>query len=84
MDITEVIEKIRVSIYKFDTNELPQQINSLIELLSPLLKDFTVNEMKYLQEILEYINIGMQNKDYLLVSDILKFELNPFLKRNLN
>lgn len=74
------IKSIREKIYEYNIKNALNDTVLLIESLNLQLSDN--NRLKY-NEIVKYIVLSMENKDYELLSDILKFELEPFLDMQL-
>ncbi len=73
-NMPEKIEEITEKLYEADVFEYETEIMKLFD-------DLSRKEDKAFQEklspVLELILTGMQNKDYLLIADILKYELMP-------
>lgn len=80
--INNKIEDIRDNIYDYNLNAMFNNIDSLILEISNCvnLEEMPKDKINVFNTILENINISIQNKDYQLVSDILKFQLKDFIE----
>ena len=80
--ISNKIENIRDSIYDYNLKAMFNNIDSLIIEISNYvnIEEMPKDKINVFNTILENINISIQNKDYLLVSDILKFQLKDFIE----
>ena len=80
--ISNKIENIRDSIYDYNLKAMFNNIDSLIIEISNYvnIEEMPKEKNNVFNTILENINISIQNKDYLLVSDILKFQLKDFIE----
>jgi hypothetical protein len=84
-----ILEKLlrRISLiencaFSHDVKGLTEGIADLsgeIDNMLPLLNE---EEIKLLNEILNYINTGIGNKDYILVADMLRYELIPLISKS--
>lgn len=76
------IENIRDNIYDYNLKTMFSNVDSLILEISNCinLKEMPKDKVNILNTILQNINISIQNKDYQLVSDILKFQLKDFIE----
>ncbi|MCY6483669.1 hypothetical protein OW763_04815 [Clostridium aestuarii] len=81
MILEEGIKQIRENIFDYRVDEFINDTVSLIDELSKDLKNLINEDEVKFNEIINYINISLQNKDYLLLADILKYELAPLLKK---
>ena len=82
--IWDTMENIQEKIFSYNVQEAGNLLADLVEQLSALLPGLEKAKLDVLDEILTYVNTGMQNKDYLLVADFLRYELEPFIRSNLN
>lgn len=76
-DLLNCIEQTQDAIFEFNTILVSEKINLLINLLPDILEKANNQLLNDLNRILGYINIALQNKDYLLLADILEYELKP-------
>lgn len=62
--------------YKFNDS-----IQNLVTVLDQILAEKNIEQEKNnsINEILNYLDIALENKDYLFVHDLLKYELKPML-----
>ncbi|MCT4605051.1 MAG: hypothetical protein N4A64_02955 [Marinisporobacter sp.] len=79
--IIKQIDDMQGCIFKHDIKNMPNRMLALTNEMSQLLKqNIPAKYMNTLLEVLEYIHMAMENKDYLLVADLLEFELKPLFK----
>ncbi len=76
----DIIDRLQEDIFKYEMQGVNTEISSLIGGITRLMAGITHSQTATLNEILKYITTGMQNQDYLLVADILEYELKPFIK----
>ncbi len=81
--ICDKIDKIRNSIYDYDLKNVFTGLDDLILHILDYLNSEKLNEEKNIvfNAILENINSSIYNKDYMLLSDILKFQLRDYLEK---
>ena len=73
------IDEIRDSVFKYEIREAVDNTIKLLEKIESISTQFSDEyKIKY-SEIIKYIFASIENKDYLALSDILKFELEPLL-----
>ncbi len=83
MNLTELeksITNIRKKIFDYDISELQTEILLLIEMIQNKIVNLSTEDLMYFKEISNYITVALQNKDYLVLGDILKYELLPLFK----
>ncbi|MBP2033809.1 hypothetical protein J2Z42_002516 [Clostridium algifaecis] len=80
--INNRIENIRNNIYDYNLKEMFSDIDALILEISNCinLEKISEDKVNVFNVILGNINTAVQNKDYQLVSDILKFQLKDFME----
>jgi hypothetical protein len=81
-DLVERIERIEKSVFKGNDKEAVKLVGDLANSLIGISKDMDVQRINLMNEALGLVNIAMKNKDYLLMSDILKYEVAPLLDEN--
>lgn len=79
--IIDSIEKIHEYIFAYDVKSAVNGIAALIEWVSGLMQGLDINQINNLNQMLKYLGIAVENQDYLLASDILRYELEPALQR---
>lgn len=79
-DILMEISKIQDLIFDFNIKTAMNCIGKLTENLLLLSNELNEDELAYLIEILKCLNTSIDNKDYLLYSDILEYELKTFIE----
>ncbi len=80
--VNNIIENIRDNIYDYNLKDMFSNIDSLIFEISSCvnLEEMPKDKINVFNTILENINISIKNKDYQLLSDILKFQLKDFVE----
>jgi len=80
--INNIIEDIRNSIFDYKLKSMFSDIDLLILEISNSvnLEKMPKDKINIFNTILENVNISIRNKDYQLVSDILKFQLKDFIE----
>jgi hypothetical protein len=81
-ELVDLVEKIEGSIFSYDINKLSESMPLLINEVSNLMVYLNEKEVNLLNEILNYIYTSMGNKDYLLLADILHYELIPLFSNS--
>lgn len=76
--IEKNIDNIIEAIFKCNFNEIIQNTLEIVEYIEGNIK-FSNKEVW--KQIMYYLTIALENKDYLLVGDILKYELKPMLQK---
>jgi hypothetical protein len=84
MIIIETIDAIQEKIFQYDVKETGSMLAGLIEQLSSLLPGLEEQRITDLNDILSTMMAALQNADYLLVADLLKYELEPYVRRSLS
>lgn len=77
--LLEIIDKIEEDVIIYNRDGVSELILTLIETLNELIKCGELTITQTINEILSYVQIGMKSNDYLLISDLLKYELRPIL-----
>lgn len=80
--INNRIEDIRNHIYDYNLKVMFSNIDSLILGISNCInvEEISKDKINVFNTILENINMSIENNDYQLLSDILKFQLKDFLE----
>ena len=80
--VYNMIDKIRNNIFDYNIKEVFNNIDFLIHEISNYvnLEIIPEDKINVFNTILQNINLSIQNKDYLLLSDILKFQLKDFVE----
>lgn len=79
--IEKNIDNIIELIFKCNFNEIIQNIVEIVEYIEGNIKFSNKESKEVWKQIMYYLTIGLENKDYLLVGDILKYELKPMLQK---
>lgn len=81
LDLKKDIQIIEELVFKYDFNEVVLRTVKIVEYINnKVVFDGDETKNNWLN-IIQYLMTGIENKDYLVISDILKFELLPFLKQ---
>lgn len=75
------IDKIIELIYECNFNKVIKNTLEIVENVEKKLKFCLEENEKIWKQIMQYLLLGLENKDYLVVADILKYELKPILKK---
>lgn len=81
-DINQLITSIRQDIFEYNLEKFEEKIGMLVSSVQSGLSSIQHSQIHVVNEILEYVLIGLQNNDYLLVSDLLYYELRPIIQSN--
>jgi len=82
--ILVLIDSIQESIFNYKINELKSIIGKLIIEIDKIMPNLNDDEIQILNNLLEYINIGMQNQDYLFVADVFHYDFRAFISLKIN
>lgn len=82
MDVKDLYDEIENDILHYSLTQLSAKVLKLAEVIY----DYMIIIRKYKEiepfnQILNHIYIALQNKDYYLIIDLLKFELIPYYER---
>ena len=83
MELYDNIDAVERKLFAFEIKDAGNLLTNMIEHLTSLVEGWPVDRIRSLQEVLELAAAAMENGDYLLVADVLHFELKPFLRRSL-
>ena len=73
------IGQIQEEIFRSCSFECIQKIIETAEDIQSLLSKLNIEKQSYLVELLRHLMMALDNKDYLLVADILEYEFKPLL-----
>ena len=83
MELYDNLDAIEQHLFRYQIKEAGALLAETTGHLVELLAGWPPAGIKDLQEVLGVIMNGMQNADYLLVADVLHFELKPLLRRSM-
>ena len=83
MELYDNIDKIEQHLFRYQIKEAATKLAETTGHISGLLQGWPADGIKDLQNVLGVVMNGMENSDYLLVADVLHFELKPLLRRSL-
>lgn len=78
--LIEDIELLQEEIFNGSTAEYIQKIINISEDIQNLLPSLNKDKQNHIIELLKHLVIALDNKDYLLVADILEYEFKVLLK----
>ncbi len=83
------INHLQTLVFNREMAALNPALTDFINELSTLLPAFKEEQVQTFNEILSLLNIAISNQDYLLMADLLEYEMKPFLinmlgERNFN
>lgn len=85
MDAIKVhINYLQTFIFSRDVVALNTALPGFIDELGTLLLALKEEQVQTLNEILSLLNIAFSNQDYLLMADLLEYEMKPFLMNMLS
>lgn len=79
-EFEEKIDMVEELVFLGKFNEVITNTLMIVEYIETSKKEIDKEFKELWNEILQYIMIALENKDYLLAIDILKYELKPILK----
>jgi hypothetical protein len=82
MNFEMEIDEINQDIYDYKISIFTDRIIRLLENISQCIQTGGDEVKQNFNSILNYINISLENKDYLVLADILKYELKKFIEDN--
>ncbi|MBV5337856.1 MAG: hypothetical protein J0653_08040 [Deltaproteobacteria bacterium] len=83
MELYDNIDAIEKHLLRYQIKEAGAMLANTTGHLAGLLAGWPAEGIQDLQNVLSAIMTGMENSDYLLVADLLHFELKPLLRRSL-
>ncbi|NMB96574.1 MAG: hypothetical protein GYA02_08175 [Clostridiaceae bacterium] len=78
--LTEKIDNIIETIFECNFNIVVQNTLKIVEYIDQNIVFSNEENRETWKQIIYYLTIGLENKDYLAVGDILKYELKPMLE----
>lgn len=82
--LEENVAIIREKIYSYDIANIQNEVLVLVEEFSNLTNSLNTEKLGYRNDILNYLMTAFSNKDYLVLGDILKYELLPMISERVN
>ena len=81
MDIVEKLTNIQASIFDYETEDVSA---NLVNIFSEIVNDKLIDQnnpdkMSFLNNLMNHCLAAMQKKDYLLIADLLEYELKPLV-----
>jgi hypothetical protein len=84
MEMLDQIDAIERNLYRYEIAKAGKLLTDTVTHLAAMPGGLSAEKTKTFNAILEYLNLGMQNGDYLFVADVLHYELKPFLRQSLS
>ncbi len=79
--IQKQIDQVIQDVFQINFNEIQKKIIQISEYIENNKVFFNTEKQEIWAQILNYLTIGLKNKDYLVIADILKYELKPLLEK---
>ena len=84
MEMLDQIDAMERHLFRYEIGKAGKLLTDTVTHLAAVSVGLPVEKTKTFNAILEYLNLGMQNGDYLFVADVLHYELKPFLRQSLS
>jgi hypothetical protein len=71
------VEKIVYSFYRYEIKDGMRQFEQFINQITDLLSEFSIEgpQLEEINQLLQLILLSVENRDYLIIADLLKYEL---------
>ena len=81
MDIMEKLSNVQASIFDY---EIKNVSSNLVNVFSEIIDNKLIDQnnpakMNFLNSLMNHCLVAMQKKDYLLIADLLEYELKPLV-----
>lgn len=73
------IKDIEKNIFDYNINNVMKDILSQVDLIYNLANKLNADAISRINNVLKYVTIALENKDYLLLADLLEYELKTIL-----
>ncbi|HBQ25203.1 MAG TPA: hypothetical protein DD791_02310 [Syntrophomonas sp.] len=77
------IDYLQNLMFTRETAALKKELIGFTDELIPLLSMLNEEQTRVINEILSLLNIALSNQDYLLMADLLEYEMKSFLSNHL-
>ena len=84
MEMLDQIDAVERHLFQYEIAKAGKLLTDTVTHLAAVSAGLPVEKTNTFNAILEYLNLGMQNGDYLFVADVLHYELKPFLRQSLS
>jgi hypothetical protein len=84
MEMLDQIDAIERHLFQYEIAKAGKLLSETVTHLAAVAPGLPADKAKTFNAVLEYLNLGMQNGDYLFVADVLHYELKPFLRQSLS
>ena len=84
MEMLDQIDAIERHLFQYEIAKAGKLMTDTVTHLAAVAGGLPTDKAKTFNAILEYLNLGMQNGDYLFAADVLHYELKPFLRQSLS
>ena len=84
MEMLDQIDAVERHLFQYEIAKAGNLLTDTVTHLAAVSAGLPAEKTKTFNAILEYLNLGMQNGDYLFVADVLHYELKPFLRQSLS
>lgn len=79
--MNELIDNLRKELFNRDKKNFQENLLKCLDYLENMKQDIDSDRIAYFNATMKNLSFALQDKDYLLVTDILKFEILPCLKK---
>ena len=83
VDMVLLIEEIEKNIADFNIKAAMEKVAALTEKIILASNSLEQSKLEKMMDTMGLMNSALSNKDYLLLSDVLEYELKPFIKINI-
>ena len=84
MQMLDQIDAVERHLFRYEIAKAGALLADTVSHLASVASGLPADKTRTFNAILEYLNLGMQNNDYLFVADVLHYELKPFLRQSLS
>lgn len=83
VDMVLLIEEIEKNVADFNIKAAMEKVAALTEKIILASNSLEQSKLEKMMDTMGLMNSALSNKDYLLLSDVLEYELKPFIKMNI-
>lgn len=84
MQMLDQLDDLERYLFRYEIATAGKLMADTVSHLAAIAPGLPTDKANTFNAILEYLNLGMQNNDYLFVADVLHYELKPFLRQSLS
>ncbi|MBK5262594.1 MAG: hypothetical protein JJE17_08500 [Peptostreptococcaceae bacterium] len=83
VDMVLLIEEIEKNVADFNIKAAMEKVAALTEKIILASNSLEQSKLEKMMDTMGLMNSALSNKDYLLLSDVLEYELKPFINMNI-